>query len=59
MIDFFYEQLAMQRIELVARLVVNSSGHCNESDKELALNWIAELTTELVDDLNEQQKNHS
>lgn len=50
--DFFFESLAIQRIELVARLVAN--GRCNSDDRELALSWISEMTTTLAADVDRQ-----
>ncbi|MGI9706902.1 hypothetical protein ACQPL0_03745 [Serratia marcescens] len=46
MSDFFFESLAIQRIELVARLV--SNGRCSSDDRELALSWISEIAAELI-----------
>lgn len=50
--DFFFESLAIQRIELVARLVAN--GRCSSGDRELALSWISEMTTTLAADVDRQ-----
>ncbi len=50
--DFFFESLAIQRIELVARLV--SNGRCSSDDRELALSWISEMTTTLAADVDRQ-----
>ncbi len=52
MSDFFFESLAIQRIELVARLV--SNGRCSSDDRELALSWISEMTTTLAADVDRQ-----
>ena len=52
MADFFFESLAIQRIELVARLVAN--GRCSSNDRELALSWISEMTTTLAADVDRQ-----
>ncbi|MDY4387744.1 hypothetical protein [Pectobacterium aroidearum] len=49
--DFFLESLALQRIDLVARLVTD--GRCDDADRELAINWIAELTRDLVSKVDE------
>ncbi|PWC18228.1 iron-containing alcohol dehydrogenase [Brenneria corticis] len=49
--DLFFESLVLQRIDLVARLVTDSQ--CDDADRELAINWIAELTRELVGRLDE------
>ena len=49
--DLFMESLALQRIELMARLVASSD--CSEDDKEVAISWLSELTSDLVTRLNE------
>ncbi|EPH3179686.1 hypothetical protein ACH7BS_18165 [Klebsiella aerogenes] len=45
------ESLALQRIELMARLVASSD--CSDDDKEVAISWLSELTSDLVTRLNE------
>ena len=52
--DFLLESLALQRIELVSRLVADSG--CDDADRELAINWIAELTTSLLYSLSNEVK---
>ena len=47
----FMESLALQRIELMARLVASSD--CSDDDKEVAISWLSELTSDLVTRLNE------
>ncbi|MEC5342169.1 hypothetical protein ABRZ24_06055 [Brenneria populi] len=49
--DLLFETLVLQRIDLVARLVTERQ--CDDADRELAINWIAELTRELVSRLDE------
>ena len=49
--DLFMESLALQRIELMARLVASSD--CIDDDKEVAISWLSELTSDLVTRLNE------
>ena len=49
--DLFMESLALQRIELMARLVASSD--CSDVDKEVAISWLSELTSDLVTRLNE------
>nr|WP_124038717.1 hypothetical protein [Escherichia coli] len=49
--DLFMESLALQRIELMARLVASSD--CSDDDKEVAISWLSELTSDLVARLNE------
>ncbi|MEH0833297.1 hypothetical protein [Pectobacterium cacticida] len=53
--DLFFESLLLQRIDLVARLVTETQ--CDDADRELAINWIAELTKELVNRLDEYGNN--
>ena len=49
--DLFMESLALQRIEIMARLVASSD--CSDDDKEVAISWLSELTSDLVTRLNE------
>lgn len=49
--DLFMESLALQLIELMARLVASSD--CSDDDKEIAISWLSELTSDLVTRLNE------
>lgn len=49
--DLFMESLALQRIELMARLVASSD--CSDDDKEVAISWLSELTSNLVNRMNE------
>lgn len=49
--DLFMGSLALQRIELMARLVASSD--CSDDDKEVAISWLSELTSDLVTRLNE------
>ena len=49
--DLFMESLALQRIELMARLVASSD--CSDDDKEVAISWLSELTSDRVTSLNE------
>ena len=48
--DLFMESLVLQRIELMARLVASSD--CSDDDKEVAISWLSELTSDLVTRLN-------
>nr|WP_071789315.1 hypothetical protein [Siccibacter turicensis] len=43
--DLFMETIALQRIALFTRLVAR--GGCNCGEKDLALAWLDELTTDL------------
>ncbi|HFV9238106.1 hypothetical protein ABKV24_01760 [Enterobacter mori] len=48
--DLFMKSLALQRIELMARLVASSD--CSDDDKEVAISWLSELTSDLVTRMN-------
>ncbi len=52
--DLFFEAIALQRIELVTRLV--SLGKCEAGDRELVVDWVAELSADLVRKLDEFEK---
>lgn len=45
--DLFFETIAVQRMALMSRLV--SVGTCNQEEKAIALDWLAELSAELLD----------
>lgn len=49
--DLFMESLALQRIELMVRLVASSD--CSNDDKEVAISWLSELTSDLVTRMND------
>lgn len=49
--DLFMESLALQRIELMARLVASSD--CSDDDKEVAISWLSELTSDLATRMND------
>lgn len=53
MSDLFTESLALQRIQLIARVV--SMDVCSGDDKELALVWISELTAQLLEQLDREK----
>ncbi|WP_205957006.1 hypothetical protein [Pantoea stewartii] len=44
--DYFFEYLKLQRIDLFLKLVASSQ--CNEDEKNLAIQWVSELTDELM-----------
>lgn len=52
--DFFIETIALERIELITRLV--SLNRCEAYEKELVLDWVAELMADIVGNL--EGKNH-
>jgi hypothetical protein len=51
MSDLFFETIALERIELITRLV--AMGRCDHHDRELALDWIAELSKNLMEQFAE------
>lgn len=44
--DCFLESLKLQRIDFFIKLVAASD--CNDEEKELAIQWVSELTDELM-----------
>ncbi|MFO4609232.1 hypothetical protein AAHC54_03120 [Klebsiella quasipneumoniae subsp. quasipneumoniae] len=54
--DLFMESLALQRIELMGRLVASSD--CSDDAQEVAISWLSELTSDLVTRLNEYVVGH-
>ena len=48
--DLFFEKIAVQRMVLMSRLV--SIGNCDHEEKAIALDWLAELSAELLASLD-------
>lgn len=46
MTDFFLESMKLQRIDFFVKLVAASE--CSDEEKRLAIQWVSELTDELV-----------
>ena len=44
--DYFLESLKLQRIDFFVKLVAASD--CSEEEKRLAIQWVSELTDELM-----------
>ncbi|MGP2415830.1 hypothetical protein ACTUSQ_16895 [Pantoea ananatis] len=44
--DYLFESLKLQRIDLFLKLVASSD--CSEDEKSLAIQWVSELTDELM-----------
>lgn len=44
--DYFFESLKLQRIDLFLKLVASSE--CSEDEKNLAIQWVSELTDEIM-----------
>lgn len=52
--DLFFETVALERIELITRLV--SLNRCEVHDKEVAFDWVAELMSDIVNDLEAKNR---
>jgi len=52
--DPFFEVVALQRIEMVTRLVL--LGRSVSGDRDLALDWVAELSAELLQQMKSPDK---
>lgn len=52
--DLFFETLALERIEMITRLV--SVGKCAAGDEKRAVDWVAELSADLLKRLDEYEK---
>lgn len=52
--DLFFESIDLQRINLIARMVTRNL--CEGDDRALALAWIAELTDDLLRQLDEREQ---
>lgn len=44
--DYFLESMKLQRIDLFMKLVAASD--CTDDEKQLAIQWVSELTDELM-----------
>ncbi|EAO4418421.1 hypothetical protein C5363_15610 [Salmonella enterica subsp. enterica serovar Newport] len=51
--DLFLETIALQRIALFTRLIANSK--CTGGEKDIALAWLSELTSDLENKLDEYE----
>ncbi|EBC7384228.1 hypothetical protein KK526_004345, partial [Salmonella enterica] len=51
--DLFLETIALQRIALFTRLIANSK--CTGCEKDIALAWLSELTSDLESKLDEYE----
>lgn len=52
--DLFFETVALERIELITRLV--SLNQCEVHDKEVAFDWVAELMSDIMNDLEAKNR---
>lgn len=55
--DFLLESLKLQRIDFFIRLVAASE--CSEEEKYLAIQWVSELTDELMAKIRSHEYNKS
>lgn len=51
--DYFFESLKLQRIDLFLKLIASSN--CSEDEKSLAIQWVSELTDELMKKVRRQK----
>lgn len=54
--DFCMESIRLQRIDLITRSLVNDL--YTDDDKEIAMVWVAEMFTGIVDEIRDQKKNN-
>ncbi|ESD33286.1 hypothetical protein HMPREF1604_05409 [Escherichia coli 908519] len=55
--DYFLESLKLQRIDFFLKLVAASE--CSDEEKGLALQWVSELTDELMAKIRSHEYNRS
>lgn len=55
--DYFLESMKLQRIDLFMKLVAASD--CSEDEKQLAIQWVSELTDELMRKLRSHEYSRS
>lgn len=55
--DYFLESLKLQCIDFFLKLVAASE--CSDEEKGLALQWVSELTDELMAKIRTHEYNHS
>lgn len=55
--DYFLESLKLQRIDFFIKLVAASD--CSEEEKRLAIQWVSELTDELMAKIRCHEYNRS
>ncbi|EQC1080856.1 TPA: hypothetical protein N5L55_002356 [Enterobacter roggenkampii] len=55
--DYLLESLKLQRIDFFIKLVAASE--CSEEEKRLAIQWVSELTDELMAKIHSYDYNHS
>ena len=55
--DYFLESLKLQRIDFFLKLVAASE--CDDEEKRLAIQWVSELTDELMAKIRTHEYNRS
>lgn len=55
--NYFFEPFKLQRIDLFLKLVASSD--CSEDEKSLAIQWVSELTDELMKKARTHEYAHS
>ena len=55
--DYFLESLKLQRIDFFVKLVAASE--CDDEEKRLAIQWVSELTDELMAKIRTHEYNRS
>ena len=55
--DYFLESLKLQRIDFFVKLVAASE--CDDEEKRLAIQWVSELTDELMAKIRAHEYNRS
>ena len=55
--DFFLESMKLQRIDFFVKLVAASE--CSDEEKRLAIQWVSELTDELMAKIRSHEYNRS
>ncbi|AUX73817.1 hypothetical protein [Erwinia pyrifoliae] len=55
--DYLFESVKLQRIDFFIKLVAASE--CDEEEKKLAIQWVCELTNELMAKIRSHQSTRS
>ncbi|OTA14710.1 hypothetical protein Xvie_03411 [Xenorhabdus vietnamensis] len=54
MVDFFSESISLERIDLLLRLA--TKGGCSHDERYQVLIWCSELTTQLIEQFDQNEK---
>ena len=55
--DYFFDSLKLQRIDLFLKLVATSN--CDDEEKSMAIQWVSEMTDELMAKIRVHEYNRS